>query len=87
MNSCAGEAQLWRSCRSASPSKTHFTSSHECNQQPPLLGGLAPIYVYVHIRIKGVPCLCLSLRGLLAAASAVLLVLIYLQPSPSTDIH
>jgi hypothetical protein len=32
--------------------KTYFTSSHEYDQKPPLLSDLAPVCVYVHIRIK-----------------------------------
>ena len=34
------------------PLQTHITSSPESDQQPPLLSGLVPIYIYIHIHVK-----------------------------------
>jgi hypothetical protein len=49
--------------------------------------GLAPIYVYIHIRIKKCLACVLSFCGSLVAAAAVHLVSSYLQSPPSTSIR
>jgi len=63
---------------------SHLTSLLCNDQQPPPLDGLAPIYDYLHRRLK--ECFDLSFNsilGSLAAISASHLVSLYLQSPPS----
>ena len=68
-------------------SNLHFTSSPYCDQQPPPLDGLAPIYDYLHRHIK--ECFALSFNtmlGSLAAASTSPIASPYLQCPPSVPL-
>ena len=67
---------------------SHFTSSLCSDQQPPPLDGLAPIYGYLHRRLK--ECFASSfgsVSGSLAAAPPTHLVSLYLQSFPSAPLH
>jgi hypothetical protein len=83
--------QLWRQLpRRALPhlAGADLTSSLGSDQQPPPLDGLAPIYDYLHRRLK--ECFASSfdsVSGSSAAASASHLVSPYLQSPPSAPLR